>query len=364
MTTLDEPAPDVGGPKRSKSEFSVADAEGLSEKPKSFGRLAWERFLGHRLALIGAVGLVVLVLLFWIGPMLSEYSFDERNVRDRRLGPSLDHWFGTDAIGRDLFVRTAQGGRYSMFIGLLAAGAATLFGTMMGTLAGFFGKAWDAIVNGLVNLVLTVPAIIVLSVFANKFGASAIGLSLVLASLLWTRIARVVRGVILSIKEQEYVMAARASGASNLRIMMRHLLPNVVGAVAVEITLLVGSVIVLETTLSFLGLGVKPPNASLGTLVADAKGDIDDDPIRVLTPGIFIVLIVLCVNFLGDGLRDALDPRAKAVDTPDDKKARKTAAKARKRLEQGEDVLGSGYGPAQQREPGEAPVESRRSEQP
>lgn len=364
MTTIDQPASDVDDAASSGSTPSVAEAEGLSEKPKSFGRLAWERFLGHRLALIGGVGLLLLVLLFWLGPMFSEYSFDERNVRDRRLGPSADHWFGTDAIGRDLFVRTAQGGRYSMFIGLLAAGAATLFGTMMGTLAGFFGKAWDAMVNGLVNLVLTVPAIIVLSVFASKFGASAIGLSLVLAALLWTRIARVVRGVILSIKEQEYVMAARASGASNLRIMVRHLLPNVVGAVAVEITLLVGSVIVLETTLSFLGLGVKPPNASLGTLVADAKGDINSDPIRVLTPGIFIVLIVLCVNFLGDGLRDALDPRAKPADTPDDKKARKNAAKARKRLARGEDVLGSEYGVAQQRQPAEPPVELRRKEEP
>lgn len=340
MTTLDQPEAesDVGEMSTTAATLAVADAEGLSEKPKSFGRLAWERFVGHRLALVGAVGLLLLVALFWIGPMLSEWEFDERNVRDRRLGPSWEHWFGTDAIGRDLFVRTAQGGRYSMFIGLLAASAATMFGTMLGTIAGFFGGVWDAIVNGLVNLVLTVPAIIVLSVFAFKFGASAGGLALVIAGLLWTRIARVVRGVILSIKEQEYVMAARASGASNLRIMFRHLLPNVVGAVAVEITLLVGSVIVLETTLSFLGLGVKPPNASLGTLVADAKGDIREDPIRVLTPGIFIVLIVLCVNFLGDGLRDALDPRAKPVDTPDDKKANKTAEKARKELEKNREL--------------------------
>ncbi len=341
MTTLDEPDPYAvaEGDQHSEPRFSVADAEGLSDKPKSFGRLAWERFLGHRLALIGAVGLVLLVALFWLGPMLSEWEFDERNVRDRRLGPSWDHWFGTDAIGRDLFVRTAKGGQYSMFIGLLAAGLATLVGTLLGTLAGFYGKFWDILVNGLVNLVLTVPALIVLSVFANRFGASALGLSLVLAGLLWTRIARVVRGVILSIKEQEYIMAAKASGASNIRIMARHLLPNVVGAVAVEITLLVGSVIVLETTLSFLGLGVKPPNTSLGLLVADAKGDIDDDPIRVLTPGIFIILIVLCVNFLGDGLRDALDPRAKPVDNPGDKKARKIAEQARQELAKGQDVF-------------------------
>ena len=311
-------------------KLAIADAEGLSEKPKTFGQLAWERFLGHRLALIGAVGLVLLVLLFWLGPMFSEWEFDERNVRDRKLGPTAEHWFGTDEIGRDLFVRTAKGGLYSMRIGLIAAIVATTVGTLFGALAGYFGKAWDAVVSNLVNLVLTVPAIIVLSVFANKFGASAMGLALVLSALLWTRIARVVRGVILSIKEQEYILAAKAAGASHSRVLFRHLLPNVVGAIAVEITLLIGSVIVLESTLSFLGLGVKPPNASLGTLVRDAKGDIDSDPLRVLTPGIFIVLIVLCVNFLGDGLRDALDPRAKGSDSNEAKQAKKAAKKARK----------------------------------
>jgi ABC-type dipeptide/oligopeptide/nickel transport system permease subunit len=342
MTTLD-PAPDVDEAiDEAAAARAVADAEGLSDKPKSFGRLAWERFLGHRLALVGAVGLLLLVAVFWIGPLFSDFEFDERNVRNRRLGPTAEHWFGTDEIGRDLFVRTAQGGRYSMRIGLIAALVATTFGTLMGTLAGFFGKAWDVLVNNLVNLILTVPAIIVLSVFANRFGASALGLALVLAALLWTRIARVVRGVILSIKEQEYVMAARAAGASNSRIMFRHLLPNVVGAIAVEITLLVGSVIVLESTLSFLGLGVKPPNASLGTLVADAKGDIDSDPLRVLTPGIFIVLIVLCVNFLGDGLRDALDPRAKVADNGDSKKAKRAARKAAKKLHQAAPMTGVG----------------------
>lgn len=311
-------------------ELGISDVEGLSEKPKTFGQLARERFFGHKLAIGGGIGLILLVALFWLGPMLSEWEFDERNVADRLLGPSREHWFGTDEIGRDLFVRTAKGGLYSMRIGLIAAVVATVTGTAFGALAGFFGGVWDGIVSNLVNLVLTVPAIIVLSVFANKFGASAIGLALVLAGLLWTRIARVVRGVVLSIKEQEYIMAARAAGASNSRIMFRHLLPNIVGAIAVEVTLLIGTVIVLESTLSFLGLGVKPPNASLGTLVADAKGDIDSDPIRVLTPGIFIILIVLCVNFLGDGLRDALDPRAKGSDSSEAKNAKKAAKKARK----------------------------------
>jgi ABC-type dipeptide/oligopeptide/nickel transport system permease subunit len=287
------------------------DLEGLSEKPKSFGRLAWERFIHHKLAILGVVGLMFIVVAFIIGPSLSDYAFDERNVRERLLGPTADHWFGTDEIGRDLFVRTARGGRYSLSIGLLAASMATIFGTLLGATAGYFGKAVDVIVSQFINLTLVVPGLIILSVFALKFGATWWRLALVLAALLWTRIARVVRGVVLSLKEQEFVMAARAAGASHARIIFRHIIPNVIGVIAVEITLLLGSVIVLESTLSFLGLGVKAPETSLGVLVADAKGNIDNDPLRVLTPGIMIVLIVLCVNFVGDGLRDALDPRSK-----------------------------------------------------
>lgn len=287
------------------------DLEGLSEKPKSFGRLAWERFINHKLALIGLFGLVLIALAFFVGPMISDYAVDEYDVLNRRAGPSWDHWFGTDEIGRDLFVRTAQGGQYSLQIGLLAAILSTAFGTILGATAAYYGKAVDQIISQFINLLLVVPALIVLAVFALKFGSTWWRLSLVLAALLWTRIARVVRGVVMSLKEQEFVMAARAAGASHARIIFRHIVPNVMGVVAVEVTLLLGTVIVLESTLSFLGLGVKPPETSLGQLVADAKGSIDDDPIRVLTPGIMIVLIVLCVNFLGDGLRDALDPRSK-----------------------------------------------------
>lgn len=320
--------------------------EGLSEKPKTFGQLAWERFFNHKLALVGAVGLVLIVVGFFVGPMFSQYEIGEPNIPDRLLGPSWDHPFGTDELGRDIFVRTAAGGRYSLLIGLTGAVAATLLGTILGALAGYFGKMTDNIVSQLINLVLIVPALIILSVFALRFGSvdgvvipgtdirfggTWTSLGLILAALLWTRIARVVRGVILQIKEQEYIMAARAAGASHARIIFRHLLPNVLGAVAVEITLLVGGVIVLESTLSFLNLGVKPPDTSLGSLVRDAKGDIDDDPLRVLMPGIWIVLIVLCVNFLGDGLRDALDPRSKVEAGADTKKARKAAKKAAKK---------------------------------
>jgi ABC-type dipeptide/oligopeptide/nickel transport system permease subunit len=298
-------------PEHSAPIFTSGEIEGLNDAGSSFGRLTWKRFVRHRLALAGAIGLVLILLLFIIGPMFSEYTFDQRNIADRLQGPSAEHWFGTDEIGRDLFVRTAQGGLYSFRIGFLAAIMATVLGTALGALAAYFGRGIDIFISQMINMVLIVPALTVLSIFSLYLGRDATRLAIVLAALLWTRIARVVRGVVLSIKEQEYIMAARAAGASHTRILFKHVLPNVMGPIAVEVTLLLGTVIVLESTLSFLGLGVQPPNASLGTLVADAKGDIDNDPIRVLTPGFLIVMIVLCVNFLGDGLRDALDPRSK-----------------------------------------------------
>ena len=210
-----------------------------------------------------------------------------------------------------MFVRTTYGGRYSLRIGATVAIVATLIGTMFGAMAGFFGGWIDTIISQVINLVLIVPALIVLSVFALKYGAKPNGIAFVLAALLWTRIARVVRGVVQQFKEQEFVMAARACRRKSRRIITRHILPNVIGPVVVEVTLLLGTAIVLESTLSFLGLGVKPPIPTLGTLVAGAKGDIDSDPIKVLLPGFMIVIIVLCVNFLGDGLRDALDPRSR-----------------------------------------------------
>ena len=172
------------------------------------------------------------------------------------------------------------GGRYSLLVGLLVAVTATAVGTVLGTIAGFAGGWVDSLVGQIINLVLIVPALVVLAVFAYRFGGEPIGLSLVVAALLWTRMARVARGLVLGYKEQEFVMAARGAGASSARIIVRHILPNVVGPVVVEVTLLIGTAIVLESTLSFLGLGVQPPTPTLGNLVLEAKGYIDDQPLR------------------------------------------------------------------------------------
>jgi ABC-type dipeptide/oligopeptide/nickel transport system permease subunit len=291
--------------------ISIDEAEGLSEKPVSFGRLAWRRFIRHKLAIIGAFGLVLIAAAFIVMPMLSEWSFDEIDRTAFNQGPSVAHPFGTDTIGRDLMVRTFEGGRYSLRIALFVAVLSTILGTVLGALAGFLGKAVDGIVSQLINLVLIVPALLILAVFAKKYGADPNGIAIVLALLLWTRIARVVRGLVMQLKEQEFVQAARAAGAGNLRIVFRHIMPNVMGPVLVELTLIVGIAIALESTLSFLGLGVKPPVPTLGNLLTDAKGKLDTEPIKVLIPAFAIVWITLCVNFLGDGMRDALDPKSR-----------------------------------------------------
>jgi ABC-type dipeptide/oligopeptide/nickel transport system permease subunit len=298
----------IGGP---PPMISVDESEGLSEKPVSFGRLAWRRFMRHKLAIIGAIGLMLIATAFIVMPMVSEWGFEEIDRTAFNQGPSIEHPFGTDTIGRDLMVRTFEGGRYSLRIAVLVAVLSTLIGTVLGALAGYLGKAVDGCISQLINLVLIVPAILILAVFAKKYGADPTGIAIVIALLLWTRIARVVRGLVMQLKEQEFVQAARAAGAGPTRITFRHIMPNVMGPVLVELTLIVGIAIALESTLSFLGLGVKPPVPTLGNLLTEAKGKLDTEPIKVLIPAFAIVWITLCVNFLGDGMRDALDPRSR-----------------------------------------------------
>jgi ABC-type dipeptide/oligopeptide/nickel transport system permease subunit len=291
--------------------LSPGEAEGLQEKPESFGRQAFNRFRSHKVAIAGAVILVLVIIMFFIGPEIRPYAFDARNVRARNEGPGTEHWFGTDNIGRDLFVRTMMGGRFSIFIALLTTAVATLIGATLGSIAGYYGGWLDAVISFFTNLFLTIPLLAVLLVFGIRYGTEAWTIALLIAAFIWTRAARIVRGQFLQLKEVEFVQAARASGAGSPRIILRHILPNTMGPILVEFTLTAGAAIILESTLSFLGLGVLPPTPTLGTLVADAKGQFSANPHAVLLPGLFIMLIVLSFNFLGDGLRDALDPTSR-----------------------------------------------------
>jgi peptide/nickel transport system permease protein len=298
-----EPAPDVP-----TESVLIDEREGVAIVGRSFGRQTWDRFRRHRIAIFAVVLLVLLTIAFWVGPLLSPWAFDQSDPTAFRSGPTREHPFGTDPIGRDLMVRTFLGGRFSLRIALVVSLVTTLLGTILGALAGYLGGFVDTIVDQLTNLFLIVPVLIVLLVLGPSLGSSPNAIAFLLAALLWPQIARVVRGLFLQYKEQEFVLAARAAGARAPRIMFRHILPNTIGPIVVNATLLVGVAIILESTLSFLGAGVKPPTPTLGNLIEAAKGYLESKPSSVFIPGGFIVAIALCVNFLGDGLRDALDP--------------------------------------------------------
>jgi ABC-type dipeptide/oligopeptide/nickel transport system permease subunit len=289
----------------------VDEREGIAIVGRSFGRQTWDRFRRHRLAIVALILLLALVVLFWVGPLFSPYDVLQTRAGPGRAGPSMAHPFGTDPIGRDLFVRTLSGGRFSVLIALVVSLLTTVIGTVLGALAGYFGGRLDTLLDQFTNLVLIVPAIVVLLVAARAVGQRPMPIAVLLALLLWPQIARVVRGLFIQYKEQEFVLAARAAGARAPRIMFRHILPNTFGPIVVNATLLIGLAIILESTLSFLGAGVQPPTPTLGNLINEAKGTMQSKPSAVFIPGGFIVAITLCVNFLGDGLRDALDPTSR-----------------------------------------------------
>ncbi|MEX1164897.1 MAG: ABC transporter permease [Nitriliruptor sp.] len=286
----------------------LAEREGVAIVGRSFGRQTWDRFRRHRLAIFATVFLALLALSFWIGPVFSSWDPLTPDTSAFRQGPSREHPFGTDPIGRDLMVRTFVGGRFSLRIALFVALLTTAIGTVLGATAGYIGGIVDTLIDQLTNLFLLIPALVVLLVVANRFGSSPNSIAFLLAILLWPTIARVVRGLFLQYKEQEFVLAAKAAGARAPRIMFRHILPNTFGPIVVNATLLIGTAIILESTLSFLGVGVQAPTPTLGNLIFESKGYIESKPSAVFIPGGFIVAITLCVNFLGDGLRDALDP--------------------------------------------------------
>ena len=272
-------------------------------------RTTLERFLRHRLATVALGVLALTVVAFYVVPLVSPYASNELGALElQNAAPSWRHPFGNDGLGRDLLVRTFEAGRFSIRIAVVVSLLTTAIGTVIGAVGGYRGGWVDAWLNQLTNLVLIVPALVVLMVLSGRFGASPNGIAVILSLLLWPAIARVVRGVVLQVREQEFVLAARAAGARVPRILLRHVIPNSIGPIVVHATLLVSTAIILESTLSFLALGVQPPTPTLGNLVADARDAIDTHPHRLLFPAGFIVLISLCVNFVGDGLRDALDP--------------------------------------------------------
>jgi peptide/nickel transport system permease protein len=279
---------------------------------RSQWQLFWRRFLRHRMALLSmALLLGIMVACFGAG-FLAPYA---KNHQDLALGaksPSLHHIFGTDDLGRDQLTEIMYAGQISLKIGLAVALLSTVAGTLLGALAGYFGRWTDQLLMRLTDLFLVVPAIAILAIAIKKFGNSATTIVLILAGLGWMYIARVVRSQVLSIKEKEFIEAARASGASHWRIVVRHLLPNTIGPILVNATLAIAAAIITESTLSFLGFGVQPPTTSWGRMLADAEGYVGTHKAHLIYfPGLMLLLVVLAVNFIGDGLRDAFDPQAR-----------------------------------------------------
>jgi ABC-type dipeptide/oligopeptide/nickel transport system permease subunit len=289
-------------------------AYGLEIEARSQWAYARRRFFRHRLAL---GSLILLLGIFGCGlfaNFIAPYTYQQINLEALSQKPSSKHIFGTDSAGRDSFSRVLYGIRTSARVGVLVGILSTLIGTIIGGLAGFYGGWIDNLLMRLTDLFLTLPLLAVLLVAAKYLGHSTPGkLALLLAALIWTQIARVVRGSFLSLREKEYVEAARAAGAGDLRIMLRHMIPNTVGPIVVSATLTIGTAILLEAVLSFLGFGIEPPTPALGALLNEGQDQGLDKWWLVTFPGVVIVVIVLCINFVGDGLRDALDPTQRRV---------------------------------------------------
>jgi peptide/nickel transport system permease protein len=302
-------------------EVETIDADDTADRQLVFGaeavpRSQWQlfrrRFFRHRVAMVGLFLLFVLfVCCFgatWIAPF-------DRNQQDLLLGPtppSRDHLFGTDELGRDYLTEVLFAGQLSLKIGLAVAFLSVTVGVLIGAVAGYMGRALDQALMRLTDLFLVIPSIALLAVALRKFGTSGITIILVLAGLGWMGIARLVRGQVLALREREYIDAARAIGASTPRIIFRSILPNLIGPIMVNASLGIAAAIIAESTLSFLGFGVQPPDTSWGNMLSQAAGYVGTPKVYMLYfPGIMILLTVLAVNFVGDGLRDAFDPQAK-----------------------------------------------------
>jgi ABC-type dipeptide/oligopeptide/nickel transport system permease subunit len=270
----------------------------------------WRRFRRNRLAMVGLVFLVLLILAAIFAPLITPYDITDRS-QSFRQGPSADHWFGTDAIGRDVYSRVVFGARVSLRIGILATAISLLIGVTLGAIAGFFGSWTDTAITRLVDVFLAIPYVVLAVAIATVFGRSENAVILVLGLTGWLAMTRIVRASFLSLRNLEYIEAARALGFSRARIMFRHILPNALQPIIVYGTIAVGSAILAEAALSYLNVGPQDPTPAWGLMVAQGKGLLSNAPHLLFFPGAAIFLTVLAFVFVGDGLRDALDPKLK-----------------------------------------------------
>ena len=283
----------------------------LSVKGSSLLSDAFRRLLKNKASLISLIILSSIALLSIFGPFFLKYDFYETDWNSIYLPPdfSSGHYFGTDGNGRDLLVRILYGGRLSLTIGIIATLVSVLIGVTYGTVAGIFGGRLDTVMMRIVEILYAMPYLIFVIILMVIFGRNIYLLFLAIGAVEWLTMARIVRGQTISIKEKEFIEASRSLGQSSLFIILKHIIPNLAGTVIVYITLMVPSVIILESFLSFLGLGVQEPLTSWGVLISEGSRDMETAWWLLIFPGIFMVLTLASLNFIGDGLRDALDPK-------------------------------------------------------
>ncbi|MCJ2377286.1 oligopeptide ABC transporter permease OppC [Vibrio sp. ZSDZ34] len=287
--------------------------EKFSENLDIEGRSLWQdariRFMRNKAAMVSLFILTLMTLAVIFLPMMTSFAYDDTDWYAMHAAPSAEHWFGTDALGRDLYVRTLVGGRISLMVGVLGALVAVLIGTLYGATSGFIGGRTDRIMMRILEILYAVPFMFLVIVLVTFFGRNIVLIFVAIGAIAWLDMARIVRGQTLSLRSKEFIEAAYVSGVSNWKIITRHIVPNVLGIVAVYSTLLIPSMILTESFLSFLGLGVQEPMTSWGALLQEGANTMEVAVWQLLFPAAFMVITLFCFNYVGDGLRDALDPK-------------------------------------------------------
>lgn len=291
----------------SKNTSSLPSKEQASGS--SLWQDAWIKLRKNHLALFGLGVLIVLIISSLLTPWIAPYSYEAQNLDLGATAPSVSHWLGTDIFGRDMLTRIMYGGRVSLMVGFIATAVALIIGILWGAVAGFFGGKIDAVMMRIVDILYALPFMIFIVLLMVVFGRNILLLFLAIGAVEWLTMARIVRGQVMALRNQEFVEAANSLGLSQWTIIRRHIIPNTLGPVIVYTTLTIPSVMLLEAFLSFLGLGIQPPESSWGLLINYGVETMEEYPWLLIFPGIALSLTLFALNFLGDGLRDALDPR-------------------------------------------------------
>ena len=292
-----------------RDDSAYVDADKINRPPLTYWSDAWRRFKANRVAMVSAAALIGIILMAVFQPMTSKYAYDEQDWMCIIQGPSAEHWFGTDELGRDIFVRCWEGARVSLMIAFVVAVLNGTIGILYGGIAGYFGGLADNLMMRFCELIASIPQMlwVVLLILVMRPGVFPIILAI--AATGWIGMARLFRGQVFALKESEFVMASRTMGAGSMHIIWRHLLPNAMSPIIISMANVIPGAIFSEAFLSYIGLGVPLPTASWGVLASDGAGKLLNFPYQLLFPSMLICITMLCFNLMGDGLRDALDPR-------------------------------------------------------